>query len=244
MEKCYKAAYSTTLTKWDCTTLVAAESLLLTIDKVTDATWLSSLTVESTIEDVTTYSAALIEDKPSKVPLNPTKWITNQFINDGLTSAILTDFRMPALSADVNDTFKKTFIANLLRDLQTSTYSSFNLLNLPNKNILSSIDYLTMNPTDDTILQTDKNVSVLAQFVYKCLVEYSCQWSLVFPLIKNMTKGYMRSEFTNLFKSVAPIEYMYTITVPASNSTGNSLTTYFPSIEPPLANEGITSYTV
>jgi hypothetical protein len=234
MEKAYKAAYSTSLTKWDCSTMVTAESLLLSVDSVTDGDWLSTLTVETTIEDASTYSAILVEDKPNKTPLNPTKWITNQFINDGLTSAILTDFRMPALSADVNDTFKKSFISSILKALQTETYTDFNLLKLPNKTIFSSIDYLTLNPPNDSILQSDKNVSVIAQFVYKCLVEYSCQWSLVFPIINNMTKGYMRGSFNTA--TGMSLTNLYTITPMAISSDAGMPSLLFPKETPPVSD--------
>jgi hypothetical protein len=223
MELCYNFAFPESIERWDYETYKLASGI--SIPELGVTTWLSSIPIEDTIEDVGSLTASFISDKPDKAPLNPTKWITNQIINDDLISGILFDTRFPALSADINEIFRTNFISSVLREVQSS-------IKLTNNLILSSIDYIS--------------IEEFSQLVYKCLIENSSKWGLLFPVINNMSKPYMRTEFNDLFKNLnIKVEDLYSFETPViPKPDGNGDVTFFAINELPSSDMGMSFFSV
>jgi hypothetical protein len=152
-------------------------------------------TVDETVE---TYTEADLSQGGQVVTkerfTNPTKWISYQLVNDNQVGGIIQTFHIDLLGADMNTYFKTSFFKSMYELLQTdANYSLFNMLKLPNKYLFSSADYLVLNPPNENILQKNKQVSTLTQFLFKCLVEYSTKWKLVIPLNNTMSFSYINT---------------------------------------------------
>jgi hypothetical protein len=201
--KCFKSDYMGTAATlalppdiWDGT-FISTDQINLPASKVVgDKTdWQTSIFApDDTVETYTEYSPVDGEQVTKEHFLNPTKWITYQLINDGHVGGIIQTFHIDLLASDMNDFFKINFFKTMFDTITNDkNYEVFNLLNLPNKYLITSADYIVLNPPNENIIQSNKDVGVLLQFLFKCLVEYSTKWSLVIPIDSTMSFGYINT---------------------------------------------------
>jgi hypothetical protein len=201
--KCFKSNYMLISgnkalidTAWDGT-FITTEQINLPASTIVGETtdWQTGIfTPDDTVESYTEYSPVDGEQVTKEHFLNPTKWITYQLVNDGQVGGIIQSFHIDLLASDMNDFFKTNFFKTMFTTITSDkNYEVFNLLSLPNKYLMTSADYVVLNPPNENILQSNKNVSVLFQFLFKCLVEYSTKWSLVIPIDNTMSFGYVNT---------------------------------------------------
>ena len=115
--------------------------------------------------------------------VNPTQLYTHQFIND--IDNVEVAFQMTRLSAGINDNFTKNFLFNIFNSLTTNKdYSSYNVYNTENKNLLTAIDYIYIIPSG--FEQVD-NVSPICRYLFEVLVKHSCKWFITIPIESSMS---------------------------------------------------------
>jgi hypothetical protein len=218
--KCFKSEFMKTSCEkrivddnlWDKSFIPIEEININILDIVGGNTdWQKGIFIpDDTVEKYKEINPEKVEMTEKERFLNPTKWITYQFINDDKTDGMLSTFKIDLLASDITEVFKTDFFKILYENLkENKDYSDFNLISLPNKYLFSSCDYLVLNPPNENILQSHKEVSVLNQYIYKCLVEYSTKWSLVIPIDNTMNFGYINNVFP--YQTVLPQQLYYNI---------------------------------
>lgn len=114
--------------------------------------------------------------------VNPTQKYTRLFIND--EPEIEVALKIPKMSADINDDFKKNALKNMFTHLTTDkNYQYYNVYSHVNRNLFTSMDYLNTTPVG--FEQVD-NVAPLARYIFEALIQNSCKWNLVIPLEETM----------------------------------------------------------
>ena len=115
--------------------------------------------------------------------VNPTQKYTQQFIND--IDNVEVAFQMPRLSAGINTRFTKEFLYNIFNSLTTNKdYEFYNVYNTDNRNIFTSMDYITIIPFG---FEQIDNVSPICRYIFEVLIKYSCKWYITFPIENTMS---------------------------------------------------------
>lgn len=197
INKCYELAignYSDKKEFWNGKTYIPMKNIILTDDKIVGnndhKVWMKNTYVHRQTEAYYNTSADRALMKGYVRWQNPTKKFTYEFLND--RDGMEFTFKMPLLSAGMNDMFRQTFLFNAFDILTTGNNESettkYDLYRVVNKELLFSIDYMTMVPPElKSVLF--RECSPLSRYIYTLLIEYSCNWNLMFPIADCMSMG-------------------------------------------------------
>lgn len=141
--------------------------------------------------------------------VNPTKGVTNEFIND--IDGITLPFKISKLSASINDEFRESFLYNAFITLTTDKENvKYDLYRTNNKMIFTSIDYMTLRPPALDEYMIEDNVMPIPRFIYTCLIEYSCKWNLTIPINSTMSMSQINTNIMNEFDISRLPQYLWT----------------------------------
>lgn len=197
--KCFKQpsnkSFETSSDEWDCKTFIPVKNIII------DSFTADSMLNPSISEDLEVYYDN-VHDKTLRINahvryVNPTKKYTDIYFNS--YDEMLIPFKMPRLSADINGTFKSTFIKNAFNALLEN--KEFNVYDTNNSLIMTSFDFMTMIPPQLEEFVIEHNVFPLARFMYKILIEYSCKWELIIPLNNIMSCSIINSQLMTKYKN-------------------------------------------
>ena len=182
IENVYNKAFSTKGI-WDCESYINVDDIVLSEKDITgydDDAWMK----ETKTYDVTHMYGRNADGTGGFLKyINPTQKYTQQFIND--IDNIEVAFQMPRLSATINDEFKNNFLYNIFKTLTTNKdYLLFNVYNIDNKIILTSMDYLYIVPSG---FEQIDNVSPICRYIFEVLIKDSCKWYITFPIENTMS---------------------------------------------------------
>ena len=195
--KCYENAignYSDQKQFWDGKTYIPASQIVIPEEKITGdpdhKKWMKVTYVHKETEAYYLTAADRALMKGYVRWQNPTKRFTYEFLND--RDEMEFTFKMPLISAGMNDMFRTTFLFNAYDILTTGNNEAettkFDVYRVPNKELLYSMDYMTIVPPS---LKSAlfRECSPISRYIYTLLVEYSCNWSLFFPIADCMSMG-------------------------------------------------------
>lgn len=182
VENVYNKAFNTKVI-WDCESYINADDIVLSEKDITsydDDTWMKKT---KTYDETHMYGRNADGTGGFLKYINPTQKYTQQFIND--IDNIEVAFQMPRLSASINDEFKNNFLYNIFKTLTTNKdYLLFNVYNIDNKIIFTSMDYLYIVPSE---FEQIDNASPICRYIFEVLIKDSCKWYLTFPIENTMS---------------------------------------------------------
>lgn len=209
---------------WDGKTFISTKDIVVPEEKITGSsdtkTWMENTELFDQLEifytnngDRTAQTNGLVRYK------NPTKTITYQFLND--IDGIVITFQMPRLSANINATFRKSFLYNAFNALTTlKDNEQYDLYRTNNKYLFTSIDYMIVRPPVLDEWEIEDDVAPIPRFIYTCLIEYSCIWDVSIPLVTTMSMGQINGQILSLYKDKSYLpQYLWTRTKVFSDKT-------------------------
>ena len=182
IENVYNKAFGTKVI-WDCESYINVDDIVLSAKDITgydDDAWMKET---KTYDETHMYGRNADGTGGFLKYINPTQKYTQQFIND--IDNIEVAFQMPRLSANINDEFKNNFLYNIFKTLTTNKdYLLFNVYNIDNKIIFTSMDYLYIVPSG---FEQIDNVSPICRYIFEVLIKDSCKWYITFPIENTMS---------------------------------------------------------
>lgn len=186
ISKSYSSAFNGFKTVWDGESYINVNKLIVGEKEITGY---DESETEKWMKDTSLYDKVQIYGQNADGTggyvkyVNPTQIYTHQFIND--VDNIEVAFQMPRLSANINESFRKNFLYNIFNTLTTNKdYLFYNVYNLDNRNLLTSMDYIYIIPNG--FEQVD-NVSPICRYVFEVLIKYSCKWFITIPIESTMS---------------------------------------------------------
>lgn len=188
---------------WDGITYIPAEDVIL---KDADITGIADYKDWMTKTIVHNQAEAFYKNLDDKANMkgwlrweNPTRKWTYEFLNDA--DDVKLPFKMPLLGANIDNKFRWQFLLNAYTILTTAGEDDpvyqWNPYRIANKMVMTSLDFATITPKELESEILDKTMSPLAAFLFAVMIEYSCKWSLTFPINNSMSMGMINNAIMN-----------------------------------------------
>lgn len=207
VQNCYKLAISDQIANklyWDYNSFILTSQIRLTAKDITgepdDNVWMQN----TVAHDVRKAYFANPTDAALGIGgtlryANPTQKYTYELLNDTDENGGTLTFKLPLLSTDINDIFRRTFLRNAVELLTTKKENEeFDLYRTVNKDLFTSFDYMTMIAGPNMFIEDyEDEVYPLAKYIYQSLIKQSCRWSITVPLMNTVSMSQINDIILN-----------------------------------------------